>query len=357
MIIDNATDAGMFKMQNSNSFPGMMLPGFGGLTADALILQSQQLMLNSLTGVQNKGQNVDKENKAPTPVGFLVQPSLLDSNYAALAAQLNLGAQGYGFLPFQAFTAGQGNVDVSKNLLSNLQFGAFPAVAPVYCNDDLLKNKKRLQTMKTERKGLHDGEKAEVTKTTKKRRRVTVKLCHVDGCSKLARSTTLYCAAHGGGRRCMTPGCTKAARGATNFCIAHGGGRRCRHPTCAKSAQGSTHFCIAHGGGRRCRNPNCTKSARGPAGFCKAHGGGKKCEHPSCSKSAAENSSFCRPHGGGMKCSVEDCPRAVRKNQEYCAEHDDAQKVFPGTATVVPFSSINAGDVDLKKKDEKVKST
>lgn len=158
-------------------------------------------------------------------------------------------------------------------------------------------------------------------KTAKKRRRVSVKLCNVEGCSKLARSTTMFCAAHGGGRRCLTPGCTKAARGATSYCIAHGGGRRCKHPLCSKSAQGSTYFCIAHGGGRRCKNPDCSKSARGPAGFCKAHGGGRKCDHEGCTKSAAEGASFCRPHGGGVKCCKEGCPRTVKRNQTMCADH------------------------------------
>ncbi len=95
--------------------------------------------------------------------------------------------------------------------------------------------------------------------------------CISPGCRKLARSTTLFCAAHGGGRRCAESDCVKIARGATPYCIAHGGGRRCSTVGCLKSAQGSTTSCIAHGGGRRCRRDSCPKSARGPSGLCKAH--------------------------------------------------------------------------------------
>jgi hypothetical protein len=185
-----------------------------------------------------------------------------------------------------------------------------------------------------------------IIKTTgkkgKKRRRVSVKLCNIEGCTKLARSTTLFCAAHGGGRRCMTPNCSKAARGSTSFCIAHGGGRRCRAPLCTKSAQGSTYFCIGHGGGRRCKNPSCTKSARGPAGFCKSHGGGKKCAHPQCSKSAADGTLHCRPHGGGVRCAQNGCARSVKKNESFCPAHEGAVKK---TAVDVPAIKTNSNGV------------
>jgi hypothetical protein len=48
--------------------------------------------------------------------------------------------------------------------------------------------------------------------------------------------------------------CQKGAEGSTLFCKAHGGGKRCTHEGCAKSAAGATSFCIGHGGGRRCNH-------------------------------------------------------------------------------------------------------
>lgn len=161
------------------------------------------------------------------------------------------------------------------------------------------------------------------SKTTKKRAtksRSSGKICQVENCTKLARSTTLYCAAHGGGRRCQHPDCKKSARGATNYCIAHGGGRRCNHEGCTKSAQGSTFFCIAHGGGRRCKFVSCEKSARGPSGFCKSHGGGRRCSHPGCYKCAADNSPYCRAHGGKV-CLHKGCDKSVALDEPFCAAH------------------------------------
>lgn len=163
--------------------------------------------------------------------------------------------------------------------------------------------------------------------STKSKRRNSArqagKTCHFQGCEKLARSTTLFCAAHGGGRRCHADGCTKSARGATNYCIAHGGGRRCQAPDCRKSAQGSTDFCIAHGGGRRCKHDLCDKSARGPTGFCKAHGGGKRCSMYYCYKSAVDGSEFCKNH--------------------YPNRGLDGSSVVPGSVVVPQPQHIQAG--------------
>lgn len=116
-------------------------------------------------------------------------------------------------------------------------------------------------------------EASAVTQKTppKKKRRASARPCEMPGCKRLARSSTPYCAGHGGGLRCKEAGCNKAARGKSLLCIAHGGGKRCQTPNCTKSAQGATNHCIAHGGGKRCKHPNCNKSARAKEGFCKAH--------------------------------------------------------------------------------------
>ena len=39
----------------------------------------------------------------------------------------------------------------------------------------------------------------------------------------------LYCAAHGGGKRCRSDGCNKSAVGGSDLCTAHGGGKRCQY--------------------------------------------------------------------------------------------------------------------------------
>ncbi|KAK3271517.1 hypothetical protein CYMTET_20139 [Cymbomonas tetramitiformis] len=61
------------------------------------------------------------------------------------------------------------------------------------------------------------------------------------------QSSTEYCAAHGGGKRCQAEGCTKSAQGSTEYCVAHEGGKCCQDEGCTKSAQGSTEYCAAHG--------------------------------------------------------------------------------------------------------------
>ncbi|GKC28267.1 hypothetical protein Tco_1035561 [Tanacetum coccineum] len=111
--------------------------------------------------------------------------------------------------------------------------------------------------------------------------------------TKILEGSTLYCKAHGGGKRCVFADCTKGAEGSTLLCKAHGGGKRCLHDgggICPKSVHGGTNCCVApggrkmctdccvkHGGGKRCKSENCTKSAQGSTDFCKAHGGGKRC--------------------------------------------------------------------------------
>jgi hypothetical protein len=62
----------------------------------------------------------------------------------------------------------------------------------------------------------------------------------------------MFCAAHGGGKRCKVAGCGKCAVGVSLLCTSHGGGRRCEHDGCTKSAQSSTPFCVRHGVSVRC---------------------------------------------------------------------------------------------------------
>ena len=45
--------------------------------------------------------------------------------------------------------------------------------------------------------------------------------CLVPSCSKLSQGATMYCKAHGGGRRCSQTGCDVAARGGKKHCSTH----------------------------------------------------------------------------------------------------------------------------------------
>jgi hypothetical protein len=56
---------------------------------------------------------------------------------------------------------------------------------------------------------------------------------------------------HGGGKKCAHEGCEKVARGRTNFCAAHGGGIRCKLAGCNRVAIGKMQLCRTHGGGAR----------------------------------------------------------------------------------------------------------
>jgi hypothetical protein len=152
-----------------------------------------------------------------------------------------------------------------------------------------------------------------------------------EGCDKSAKESTMFCIAHGGGNRCHYPdGCDKSAEGSTTFCIAHGGGKRCQYPEgCAKSARGSTMFCAGHGGGKRCQYPEgCGKSARGSTIFCTAHGGGKRCQHPKgCDKGARGSTMFCKGHGGGKRCQFPDgCAKSAQGSNMFCIAHGGGQR-------------------------------
>jgi hypothetical protein len=158
------------------------------------------------------------------------------------------------------------------------------------------------------------------------------KLCQFpDGCDKGAIGSTLFCNAHGGGKRCEFPeGCDKSAIGSTLFCRAHGGGKRCQYPNgCGKSAPGSTMFCIAHGGGKRCRFPEgCEKGALGSTLFCAAHGGGKRCQYlEGCDKVARGSTMFCKAHGGGQRCQFPDgCDKSAMGSTTFCIAHGGGKR-------------------------------
>ncbi|KAF2313399.1 hypothetical protein GH714_010776 [Hevea brasiliensis] len=104
------------------------------------------------------------------------------------------------------------------------------------------------------------------------------------GCTKGAQGCTMFCKAHGGGKRCTAPGCTKGAEGSTPFCKGHGGEKVCL-PRMWQERPGSTDFCKAHGGGKRCSwgHPGseygvqptgpCNSFARGKTGLCALHSG------------------------------------------------------------------------------------
>jgi len=129
--------------------------------------------------------------------------------------------------------------------------------------------------------------------------------CQFMGCSKGAQGSTMFCKAHGGGKRCIIKDCNKGAEGSTPLCKGHGGGKRCMYDgggICTKSVHGGTLFCVAHGGGKRCTVEGCGKSARGRTDHCVKHGGGKRCKVDGCGKSAQGSTDFCKAHGGGKRC-------------------------------------------------------
>ncbi|GKE80043.1 hypothetical protein Tco_1550043 [Tanacetum coccineum] len=105
--------------------------------------------------------------------------------------------------------------------------------------------------------------------------------------TKILEGSTLYCKAHGGGKRCVFADCTKGAEGSTPLCKAHGGGKRCLHDgggICPKSVHGGTNCCVARGGGKMCTD------------CCVKHGGGKRCKSENCTKSAQGSTEFCKAH-------------------------------------------------------------
>ena len=48
------------------------------------------------------------------------------------------------------------------------------------------------------------------------------------------------------GRKCCADGCAKVARGRTDYCASHGGGNRCKDPSCTRAANGKWEFCRLH---------------------------------------------------------------------------------------------------------------
>ncbi len=121
-------------------------------------------------------------------------------------------------------------------------------------------------------------------------------------------------------RKCTHEGCVKLSQGTTLYCIAHGGGRRCTFPNCNKGARGKL-YCSKHGGGKRCIANNCTKSAVGGSNYCTTHGGGRRCLFDGCTKSAQSSTTFCVKHGGGRLCQVENCCKCARGKTDFCASH------------------------------------
>ncbi|KAH1098762.1 hypothetical protein J1N35_015683 [Gossypium stocksii] len=148
------------------------------------------------------------------------------------------------------------------------------------------------------------------------------------GCTKGAQGSTMFCKAHGSGKRCIFVGCTKGAEGSTPLCKGHGGGKRCLYNgggICLKSVHGGTNFCVAHGGGKRCVVLGCRKSARGRTDCCVKHGGGKRCKVENCGKSAQGSTDFCKAHGGGKRCSWREikCGKFARGRSGLCAAHSN----------------------------------
>ncbi len=170
--------------------------------------------------------------------------------------------------------------------------------------------------------------KPEYCKTHKKDDMVNVinKRCKEQGCNKLARGKTDFCASHGGGKRCKEQGCDKTAQGKTDLCISHGGGKRCKEDGCKNSAIGKTDFCKSHRGGKRCVEDGCKNSAIGKTDFCISHGGGKRCVEYGCYKSAQGKTDFCSKHGGGKRCKKQECDKIARGKTDFCVSHGGGKR-------------------------------
>jgi hypothetical protein len=170
--------------------------------------------------------------------------------------------------------------------------------------------------------------KPEYCKTHKKDDMINVinKRCKEQGCNKLARGKTDFCASHGGGKRCKEQGCDKTAQGKTDLCISHGGGKRCKEDGCKNSAIGKTDFCKSHRGGKRCKKQECDKIARGKTDFCISHGGGKRCVEYGCYKSAQGKTDFCSKHGGGKRCKKQECDKIARGKTDFCVSHGGGKR-------------------------------
>ena len=160
----------------------------------------------------------------------------------------------------------------------------------------------------------------EISKTDNSQQEFPERKCAVDGCFKFPQSSTPYCIAHGGGRRCTYPNCTKAARDKL-LCAAHGGGKRCSIQGCTKAAVGGSANCSQHGGGKKCTFEGCSKAAQSPTTLCVMHGGGRRCSFKSCTKVARGKTNFCSAHGGGVRCGDAGCGRAAIAKSLFCRFH------------------------------------
>ncbi|XP_051138075.1 uncharacterized protein LOC127256228 [Andrographis paniculata] len=150
--------------------------------------------------------------------------------------------------------------------------------------------------------------------------------CQKAGCQRGAEGKTVFCKAHGGGRRCQYLGCTKSAEGRTDYCIGHGGGKRCTHDGCSRAARGKSGLCIRHGGGKRCKIGNCIRSAEGVSGLCISHGGGRRCQFPECGKGAQGSTMFCKAHGGGRRCTFLGCTKGAEGSTPFCKGHGGGKR-------------------------------
>lgn len=100
-------------------------------------------------------------------------------------------------------------------------------------------------------------------------RRIRVRMCIVEGCTKRAKFHQ-KCWGHGGSVGCTIPDCTNRAK-TKGLCWSHGGGKLCSTSKCRTIAV-SNGVCWAHGGGKRCLFPNCARPAYGNIdNLCKMH--------------------------------------------------------------------------------------
>mmetsp|Transcript_8926 Transcript_8926/g.10211 ORF Transcript_8926/g.10211 Transcript_8926/m.10211 type:complete len:300 (-) Transcript_8926:166-1065(-) len=247
---------------------------FGGLPLQPNFLSQQPLLISNQTpvGVGNFMTNTAALLPNTNTLPGLLSPAALLSNVDLDKRWLqNVG----GMQPVQTLPQFDSVYPLTETSIPQKT----ASVLPARLNQGLPNTLKReRETTSTYLKGLtlpltsiHQTTNTLKKAPPKKKRRASARPCEMPNCKRLARSSTQYCAAHGGGLRCKEPGCDKAARGKSLLCIGHGGGKRCQTPNCTKSAQGATNHCIAHGGGKRCKHPSCNKSARAKEGFCKAH--------------------------------------------------------------------------------------
>ena len=139
--------------------------------------------------------------------------------------------------------------------------------------------------------------------------------CKVDGCTRTQRSRGL-CRKHGGGKICQH--CNSPARSSSNYCAAHGGLQQCAFEGCVNLAL-SKGLCRRHGGGRLCRVPTCQKGAQ-LGGLCRLHGGLKICSKKDCGK-VCQRGTLCVLHSQTQHCKHQGCDAISRGGGSYCAAH------------------------------------